>query len=70
MRTGQRPPEGKHAPTPDPVKPAAAGPVGHMHVSPHAPSYLHNIDYQKFGRNQVDGIMKQKYKPDRVESEG
>lgn len=31
---------------------------------PHAPSYLHNIDYQKFGQSKINGIMKQKYKPD------
>ena len=26
------------------------------------PSYIHNIDYEKFGHSKVGGIMQQKYK--------
>lgn len=33
-------------------------------LTPHAPSYLHNIDYHRFGQSKMNGIMNQKYRPD------
>lgn len=38
-------------------------------LNPHAPTYLHNIDYQKFGHSKIGGIMSRKYRPDQHSQE-